>query len=132
MGIHRFTLVLGVTFNSTITNAPKKRFKTNATSISQAHAARGNSNFPHVVNKYNIAFLDNDHVSRYIAIVNRKISAPGYFDEQMLTTLHLFDNLRILLARLGWVNFMQLQEPIDEYLVWEFMSSLVVDLNWEF
>jgi len=47
----------------------------------------------------------------------------------MLATLHLYDDLRLLLHNLGWENFMALQEPVYERLVWEFMSSLVVDLD---
>jgi len=45
-------------------------------------------------------FLDNEHVSRYDAIVNHEISASSYLDEHMLTTLHLLDNLGTLLTRL--------------------------------
>ena len=66
------------------------------------------------MNKYNIAFFDNDRVSRYDAIFNHKISIPSYLDEQMHTTLHLFDDLRTLLGTLGSVNFVQSQEPIHE------------------
>ena len=81
--------------------APKKRLKSTAASTSRAQAARGNSSPPHVLNKYNIVFLDAEHARRYDVIVSRKICAPNYLDVQMLTTLHLYDDLVILLHNLG-------------------------------
>jgi len=80
----------------------------------QLHLARLYSSFRrnpsvhHVINKYNIVFLDAKHASRYDAIVTRKLSAPRYLDRQMLETLHLYDDLRCLLGILGWKNFVQL------------------------
>ena len=112
--------------------APKKRMKTTAASTSRASAARGNSSLPHVINKYHLVFMDAEHASRYDSIVTRKLSAPRYLDRQMLETLSLYDDLRRLLVTLGWVHFVELQEPVYERLVWEFMSSLVVDLRRKF
>ena len=57
------------------------------------------------------------------------IVAPNYLNEHMLATLNLLDNLCILLGRLGWWHFGTLQEPAYERRIWEFMNSLVVDLN---
>lgn len=91
--------------------------------------ARGNSSLSHVVNKYGIVFYDTDHATCYDAILNQNICAPTYLVEEMLATLHLFDDLKILLGRLGWVKFVNLQDSVYEWLVWEFMSSLVVDLK---
>jgi len=50
----------------------------------------------------------------------------------MLETMSLYDDQRRLLVNLGWANFVELQEPVYERLVWEFMSSLVVDLRRRF
>ena len=47
----------------------------------------------------------------------------------MLTTLHLLDDLRLLLGRLGWLQFVTLQEAMYERLIWESMSFIVVDLK---
>ena len=85
-----------------------------------------------MINKYNIAFLDAEHAKRYDTIVSRKICAPSYLDVDMLRTLHLYDDLVILLGNLGWTDFVPLQEPVYERLIWEFMSSLVVDFTRKF
>jgi len=50
----------------------------------------------------------------------------------MLETMSLYDDLRRLLVNLGWANFVELQELVYERLVWEFISSLVVDLHRRF
>jgi len=96
---------------------PKKRLKSTVASTNRAQAARGNFSLPHVVNKYNIAFLDTNHAPHYDVIITRKIRAPSYLDEQMLTALQLFDDLKILLSRLSWVHFVSLQEPVYEWLI---------------
>ena len=84
--------------------APKKRLNLTAASTSRAPAARGNSSIPHVLNKYNIIFMDAEHARRYDAVVSRKICARNYLDVEMLTTLHLYDDLVILLHNLGWAS----------------------------
>ena len=104
--------------NSPITMAPKKRLKSTA-STSRAPATQGNSSIPHVLNKYNIVSMDAEHARHYDAVVSRKICAPYYLDVEMLTTLYLYDDLVILLRNLGWANFVILQEPVYELLVWE-------------
>ena len=50
----------------------------------------------------------------------------------MLETMSLYDDLRRLLVDLEWENFVKLQEPMYEWFVWEFMSSLVIDLRRKF
>ena len=85
--------------------ATKKRLKSSAASTSRAQVARGNPSIPHVLNKYNIVFMDADHAHCYDVVVSRKICAPNYLDVEMLTTLHLYDDLVILLCNLGWANF---------------------------
>jgi len=117
---------------SSVSMAPKKRVKITAASTSRAPVARGNTSLPHVINKYRLVFVDAEHASRYDAIVTRKLSAPSYLDRQMLETLSLYNDLSRLLVNLGWVHFVELQEPVYERLVWEFMSSLVVDLRRKF
>ena len=112
--------------------APKKRLKTTTASTSRASTARGNPSLPHVQNKHHIVFMDAEHASRYDALVGRKICAPSYLDVDMLRTLHLYDDLEILLRNLGWLDFVTLQESVYERLVWEFMSSYVVDFNRKF
>ncbi|KAJ8429181.1 hypothetical protein Cgig2_011785 [Carnegiea gigantea] len=67
--------------------------------------------------------MDADHASRCAAIVSRKICAPSYIDIDMLRTLQLYDDV---------VDFIALQEPVYERLVWEFMSSYVVDFKRKF
>jgi len=99
--------------------APKKHMKTTAASTRRAPVARGNSLLPHVINKYNIVFVDAKHACRYDSIVNRKLSAPSYLDSQILDTVSLYDDLRPLLGILWWENFVELQEPVYEQLVWE-------------
>ena len=85
-----------------------------------------------MLNKYNIVLLDVEHARRYDAIVSQKIGAPHYLDVETLTTLHLYDDLVILLRNLGWGNFVTLQEFVYEQLVCEFISSLVVDFTRKF
>jgi len=85
-----------------------------------------------VINKYNLVFVDAEHASLYDAIVSRKICGPNYLDADMFTNLRLYDDLRLLLRNLGWENFVALQELVNERLVWEFMSSLIVDLDRKF
>jgi len=76
--------------------------------------------------------MDAEHASRYDSIVTRKLSAPSYLDRQILETVSFYDDLRRLLGNLGWEHFVELQEPVYERLIWEFMSSLVVDLRRRF
>ena len=99
--------------------APKKRLKSIATSTGWAQAIGGNSSIHYVLNKYNLVFVDVAHASHYDTIVGRKICASNYLDAEMLPTLHLYDDLRLLLRNLGWEHFVELQEPIYEWLVWE-------------
>jgi len=42
---------------------------------------------------------------------------PNYIDKQMLETLHLLDDLRLLLGRLVWLYFVTLQEPVHKRFV---------------
>ena len=112
--------------------APRKRLRTIAVSTSRAPVARVNSSLPHVINNYNIVFADVEHVSKYDAIVTRKLSAPSYLDRHILDIVFLYDDLRRLLGILGWENFVEFQEPVYERFVWEFMSSLVIDLRRKF
>lgn len=57
---------------------PNKHFKSIAASIGRAQAAQGNLPLPHIVNKHQIVFADDQHVKGYDAIVTQK----------MLATLH--------------------------------------------
>ena len=84
-----------------ITMAPKKRLKSTVASTSRAATARGNSSIRHVLNKYNIVFMDAEHTCHCDAIVSRKICAPSYLDVEILATLHLYNDLLILLRNLG-------------------------------
>ena len=77
--------------------APKKRVRTTVASTTQAPGARGNSSLPHIIDKYRLMFVDAEHASKYDSIVTRKISTPSYLDRQMLETMSLYDDLRILL-----------------------------------
>ena len=47
----------------------------------------------------------------------------------MLKTISLYDDLKRLLVNFWWENFVELQELVYERLLWEFMSSLIVDLR---
>ena len=76
--------------------------------------------------------MDAEHASRYDAIVTRKLSAPSCLNRHILDIVSLYDYLRRLLGILGWDNFVELQEPLYERLVWEFISSLVADLRKKF
>jgi len=76
--------------------------------------------------------VDAEHASRYDAIVTRKLSAPISLDRHILDIVSLYDELRHLLGILGWENSVELQEPVYQRLVWEFMCSLVVDLRKKF
>ena len=49
--------------------------------------------------------MDAEHARRYDVVVSRKICAPNCLDVEMLTTLHLYDDLVILLRNLGWADF---------------------------
>jgi len=64
--------------------------------------------------------------------VTRRLSAPSYLDRHILDIVSFYDDLRRLLGILRWENFVELQEPVYEWLVWEFISSLVVDLRRKF
>ena len=86
------------------------------TSASRANAARVSFLTSHLINKYNLVFIDAQQASCYDVIVSRKICAPNYLDVDMVNTLLLCDDLRLLLRNLGWENFVALQEPIYEQL----------------
>jgi len=75
--------------------------KTTATSSSWALVARGNSSLSHVINKYNIVFMDAKHASRYDSIVTRKLSASSYLDRPILDIVSFYDDLGRLLGYLG-------------------------------
>jgi len=78
--------------------APKKKLKSIATSTSRDQVARGKSSLPYVVNKYGIEIFYDDYEKSHDAIISIKIYAPNYLDKKMLATLHLLDDLCILLA----------------------------------
>jgi len=119
---HKRSLFACVAPPPTITMAPNKRFKSTTTSIGPTQAARGNPPLPYIINKHRILFADDEHLRGYDAIFTQKI----------LATLHLSDVLCILLNRLGWLHFVTLQEAVCEQLIWEFTSSIVVELKWAF
>jgi len=81
---------------SRIAMAPKKRLKSTAASCSPDQVTRGNSSIAYMLNKYNLIFVDAVHTSYCDAIVSRKIYAANYLDVEILTTLHLYDDLRLL------------------------------------
>lgn len=87
---------------------------------------------PHTVNKHKIVWLDDDQVDRYDTVATRPISAPKYLDADYLRSLDLWDDLALLFERLGWMDYTQLQYDVYERVVWEFMSSLHVDLAQNF
>jgi len=54
--------------------APKKHIKTTVASSNRAQAARGNASLPHVINKYDIVFMNVDHTKPTSKVV---IAAGG-------------------------------------------------------
>ena len=93
--------------------------------------AKGNhpTSPPHVINKYEICFIDPKHIARYDFIATRWIIDPKYMDIDLLRSLGLLDSLHGLLEVAGWVEFMKLDKPVYERLCWVFLSSLNVDWN---
>jgi len=75
--------------------------KSTASSINRAQSVQGNPLIPHVVNKYRLVFLHNEHAKQYEAIVTSKIYTINYIDEQILETSYLLDDLHILLGILS-------------------------------
>jgi len=75
--------------------------KATTASTSRAPVTRGNFSLPHVINKYNIVFVDAEHASRCDSIVTRKLSAPSYLDRHILDIVSFYDDLRRLLGILG-------------------------------
>jgi len=59
-----------------------------ATSISRAWSNSSNPLQPHIANKYDLVFVDEDRIKRYDDVVCGKFVASNYLDEQMLDTLH--------------------------------------------
>jgi len=102
---------------------------------SPIYSPRGNcaqSSPPHVINKYNIVFVEDVQRERYDALVTRKISAPKYIDVELLQGLGMWDDMNASIGHLGYCDYVQLQFPVYEKTVWEFFSSFTIDTKGEY
>ena len=80
-----------------------------------------------MLNKYEICFSNQEHITRFDSVASKQIIKPKYMDVDMLRSIGLWDNLHELLEVTGWVEFMTLDKPMHECLCWEFLSSFKVD-----
>ena len=77
-------------------------------------------------------FVDDVQCERYDTLVIRKISAPKYIDVELLRELGMWEDMNTLLDHFGWHDYLQLQFPVYEKLVWEFFSSFTIDTTMEY
>ena len=78
-----------------------------------------------MINKYEIHFIDPEHIAHFDSIAARWIIEPKYMDVDLLRSPRLWDSLHELLEVAGWVMFIMLDKPVYECLYWEFLSSLM-------
>jgi len=76
-----------------------------------------------------LRFSNNEHISRYDFITNRRIIEPKIVDVELLKTIGLWDSLTELIEAAGYTEFLSLTLPVYEHLCWEFLSYLAVDWN---
>ena len=76
--------------------------------------------------------MDDLQREKYDALATRKISAPKYIDVESLQALGMCDDVNSLLGHLGWSDYVHLQFPVYEKLVWEFFSSITIDTTGEY
>ena len=60
---------------------------------------------PHVTNKYELQFVDQEHITRYDSFATRRIIEPEYMDVDLLRSLRLWDGWLKFLEVAGWVEF---------------------------
>ncbi|KAJ8431382.1 hypothetical protein Cgig2_027976 [Carnegiea gigantea] len=114
-------------------SAPKK--STTDSSSRPSAPPRGNpthSTHSSSLNKHGIIFVDDLQREKYDALVARKISAPKYIDVELLQALRMWDDVNALLGHLGWPDYVHLQFPVYEKLVWEFFNSFTIDTVGEY
>ena len=79
----------------------------------QAQAARGNCPTPpHVINKYELQFINQEHIGRYNSVACRRITEPKYIDFGLLGSLGLLESLNELLENADWVEYMKIDKPM--------------------
>ena len=52
---------------------------------------------PHIINKYKIQFVDQEHIACYDLVASRRITKPKYIDFGLLGSLGLLESLNELL-----------------------------------
>ncbi|KAJ1406078.1 hypothetical protein SESBI_25333 [Sesbania bispinosa] len=75
-------------------------------------------------NTHGIVCKDQMQKDRYDNLVKRKIVTTRYFDENALATLGLLDEVKWLIDRVGWNQFLTIKSPSYEKLSLEFLSSV--------
>jgi len=99
-------------------------------SIARAQATQVNRlPLPHVINKYELHFSNNEHIARCASIASRRIIEPKHMDVDFYKIVGLWDTLNGLIRVVGWMEFLSLTLSVFECLYWGFLSSLVVDWN---
>ena len=72
------------------------------TSPSRAQVAQGNCPTPsHAINKCDIQFDDQEHISRYELVASRKISEPKYIDGTFLASISLLNYINEIFEVVG-------------------------------
>ena len=83
----------------------------------QDQAAQGNHPTPpHVINKYGLQFIDQEHTSCYDVVACRRITEPKYIYFGLLGSLGLLNNLIELLEVASWVDYLKIDKPTCERL----------------
>jgi len=110
---------------------PKKSSRTTPSSTAPTAAKGTKDAYPLILpaSIRGLQFVNNDQKSRHEVLVTRNTSEQKYFHADSLRSLGLLDDLLTLLGRLGWTDYINMQYTSYDRLMFEFLSSFVV--NWD-
>ncbi|KAJ8423285.1 hypothetical protein Cgig2_007647 [Carnegiea gigantea] len=81
----------------------------------RAQATQGNRPTPpHVINKYELQFINQEHINHYNLVACRRITEPKYIYLGLWGSLGLLDSLNELLEVVGWVYDDNIKIEADE------------------
>ena len=76
-----------------------------------------------------LGLTNPEHIARYSVLSRKLVVTTHYFDEDLLTSLELLDDIRWLFARQAMGQFLEAQDHTYRDLTLEFLSTLHVEIT---
>lgn len=95
----------------------------------QGNAAPHNQNFNVVVQGRVLDLGSEAAMNKYMVLSTREISIQHFAPTSVvLCKIHIYEQVHVLFANLGWDGLLRIQYPTSTLLTWEFLATLS-DLN---